>query len=163
MMHHQVARTARSRFRTVEWAAWSPAQVVAGIVGVIYVVIGGIAWARAGTDFSDIPATHAAVVGLQFTCLSAVVQLAAGVIVLAGAVSPVAAKSVSAVFGVASVVWGIIVAADVTRFATTWGYTTGTAVFYIVVGAILLLAGVASPVVFSRERDVTAGGSGDYM
>jgi len=163
MMHRQVAGTARTRSRTVERAAWSPAQIVAGIVGLVYVIIGGIALARTGTDFSNIPATHASAIGLHFTCLSAVVQLAAGIVILAGAVSPAAAKSVSAVFGVVSLVWGIIVVADVPRFATTWGYTTGTAVFYIVVGAILLLAGVASPVFFSRQRDVTTGEGGDYV
>ncbi len=161
-MEQQVAGTTSTRSRTVERASWSPAQIVAGIAGVVYVVIGGIALARTGTNFSNIPATHSSVIGLDFTCLSAVVQLAVGVVLLVGATGPAAAKSVSAVFGVASLVWGIIVAVDIPRFFANWGYNKGTAIFTIVVGAVLLLAGVASPIFLSRRRDVVTG-AGSYV
>ena len=68
---------APTRSRVVEHAAWSPAQIIGLAGGVVLIVIGAIALSRTGTDFSNIPATHAAVAGFGFTCLSAAVQLAA--------------------------------------------------------------------------------------
>ena len=139
-MQRQISRSAESTARVVERPAWSPAQLLALVGGIVLVVIGGIALARTGTDFSNIPATHATVAGLHFTCLSAIVQLVAGVVLLVGTVRPASAKWTSAVLGVLSLAWGII----------------------IVAGAILLLGGVVSPIFFSRRGEVRSG-SGQYV
>jgi hypothetical protein len=153
-MDQPVTATARTRSRVTQRAAWSPAQLVAGLGGLLYLIIGAVALAQAGTDFSNIAATHTTVMGLHYTCLSAVVQMAAGALLLVGAVGPEVAKAMAAVLGVASVVWGIVIIADVTGLYLTWGYTRSTGVFYIIVGAGLLFGGVASPVFSSREREV---------
>ncbi|HEX3946247.1 MAG TPA: hypothetical protein VHW47_01020 [Acidimicrobiales bacterium] len=161
-MQQQTIGTAQTSSRVAERAAWSPAQFVAGIVGIVYVVVGGIALARTGTDFSNIGSTHASVAWLHFTCLSAIVQLAAGVLLLVSAIGPAASKSASGVLGVASLAWGIIIVADVPRLFLTWGYTRSTGISYIVAGAVLLIGGLASPVFFSRRREVVSG-TGQYV
>ncbi len=154
-MNERIAGEAQSTSRVVERPAWSPAQIFGVAGGVVLVVIGAIALARTGTHFSSIPATHAMAVGLHFTCLSAIVQLGAGVLLLGACVFPMSAKSAMATFGVLLVAWGIVIVADITRLFTMWGYTKGTGIFYIVIGAVLVLAAALSPIFFSSRREVS--------
>jgi hypothetical protein len=60
-----------------------------------------------------------------------------------------------ATFGVLLVAWGIVIVADIPRLFTMWGYTKGTGIFYIVVGAVLVLAAALSPIFFSSRREVS--------
>jgi len=92
-MNERIAGEAQSTSRVVERPAWSPAQVFGVAGGVVLVVIGAIALARTGTHFYNIPATHAMAVGSSFTCLSAIVQLGVGVLLLGACVFPMSAKS----------------------------------------------------------------------
>jgi hypothetical protein len=168
-MNERIAGEAQSTSRVVERPAWSPAQVLGGAGGVVLIVIGAIGLARTGTNFSHISATHAMAAGLHFTCLSALVQLGTGVLLLGACVFPGSAKPAMAFFGVLLVAWGIVIEVDITRLFTTWGYSKGTGTFYIVVGAVLVLAAALSPMFFSsrQERsrtsrtyvDTTASGS----
>ena len=153
-MTQEGAAQAESTSLVVERPAWSPAQVFGVGGGVVLIVIGAIALARTGTNFSSIPLSHAMAAGLHFTCLSAVVQLGVGVLLLGACVFPDAAKSAMAFFGVLLVVWGIVIAADTTRLFVMWGYSKGTGIFYIVVGAVLVLSAALSPIFFSSRREV---------
>jgi hypothetical protein len=154
-MTERIAAQAESTSVVVERPAWSPAQVFGVAGGVVLIVIGAIGLARTGTNFSNIPLSHATATGLHLTCLSAVVQLGAGVLLLGACVFPDSAKSAMTIFGVLLVVWGIVIAADTARLFTMWGYTKGTGIFYIVVGAILVLTAAASPIFFSSRREIS--------
>jgi hypothetical protein len=154
-MTERIAAQAESTSLIVERPAWSPAQVFGVAGGVVLIVIGAIGLAHTGTNFSSIPLSHATAAGLHFTCLSAVVQLGVGVLLLGACVFPDSAKSAMATFGVLLVVWGIVIAADTTRLFTMWGYTKGTGIFYIVVGAVLVLTAALSPIFFSSRREVS--------
>jgi hypothetical protein len=154
-MTERIAAQAASTSRVVERPAWSPAQVFGVAGGVVLIVVGAIGLARTGTNFSSIPLSHATVSGLHFTCLSAIVQLGVGVLLLAACVFPDSAKSAMTTFGVLLVVWGIVIAADTTRLFTMWGYTKGTGIFYIVIGAVLVLTAALSPIFFSSRREVS--------
>jgi hypothetical protein len=154
-MSERIVGEAQSTSRVVERPAWSPAQVFGVAGGVVLIVIGAIALARTGTNFSNIPATHATVAGLHFTCISAVVQLGVGILLLGACVFPLSAKSAMAFFGVLLVAWGIVIVADVTRLFTTWGYTKNAGIFYVVIGAVLVLAAALSPIFFSSRREVS--------
>lgn len=154
-MNERIAGEAQSTSRVVERPAWSPAQIFGVAGGVVLIVIGAIALARTGTNFSNIPASRAMAAGLHFTCLSAAVQLGVGVLLLGASVFPASAKSAMATFGVLLVAWGIVIVADIPRLFTMWGYTKGTGIFYIVVGAVLVLAAALSPIFFSSRREVS--------
>ena len=154
-MRKRTAGEAESTSRVVERPAWSPAQIFGVAGGVVLVVIGSIALARTGTDFSHIPATHATAASMHFTCLSALVQLGAGVILLGACVFPASAKSAMGFFGVLLVVWGIVIVADVARLFTMWGYTKNSGTFYIVIGTVLVLAAALSPIFLSSRRQVS--------
>jgi len=140
--------------REVVRSAWSPAQLVAIVAGLLLVVLGGVALSRSGVHFRDLAATHVMVAGMGFTTLSAIVDLVVGVIVLAGGAFPDTAKGTMAVFGVILLAFGLVVALGPTPFFTSWGYVTANGVFFAVVGGVLLLAAVVSPI-FASTRRVT--------
>jgi len=146
-----------ARVRETRRAPWSPAQLLAIVAGLVLVVIGGVGLARAGLHLSPsvIPLTHTHVAGLGFTSMSALIQLVVGVVLLGGGAYPETARSTMAVLGVLLVAFGLIVAIDPTPFATMWGYTTASGVFYAVVGAVVLIAAAVSPTYFSRRKVVT--------
>jgi hypothetical protein len=137
--------------RVVSRPSWSPAQFIAVAAGLLLAVIGGVALARTGINFSAVPASRTTVVGLPYTCLSALVQLVVGVLILGGGVFPEAAKSTLGFFGVLLLAFGLVVAIDPTPFVNMWAFTTASGVFYAVVGGIMLLAAALSPVFASRR------------
>jgi hypothetical protein len=141
--------------REVKRAAWSPAQIVAVVAGLLFVVLGGVGLARTGTDFSNLAASHAQVAGMWVSPLSAIAELVVGVLILAGGAYPAGAKGTMSVFGVILLAFGIIVAIDPTPFYREWAYTKTDGVFYAILGAVLLATAVVSPVFFSRRRVVT--------
>jgi hypothetical protein len=148
--------------RSVHHLEWSPAQVVGVAAGLFLTVLGGVALARAGTDFSNISLTRSMAAGLPFTCLSAIVTLVVGVLVLGGSLYPAAAKGVMGFFGVIMLAFGIIVAIDPTPFTNMWGYNQSSGVMYAIVGGVMLLASALSPIFTSRHSvDRVSGVDGD--
>jgi hypothetical protein len=152
--------------RAVRRTAWSPAQVIAVMAGLLLVVLGGVGLARAGTDFSRLALSHTQVAGMGISPLSALVELVVGVLILAGGAYPDGAKATSSVFGVLLLAFGLIVAIDPSPFFRTWAYARPDGVFYAIVGAILLITAAVSPVFYSRrdrtvtETQVSAGHAG---
>ena len=132
--------------------AWSPVQFVVLVAGLLLVVLGGVGLAKAGTSFANIPLTHTTVAGLSATTLSALVELVVGVILLATAAWPDAAKSSAAVLGAVMLAFGLIVAFAPRPFFNMWAYTRANGIFFVVVGAILLLTAAVSPVFWSRRH-----------
>jgi NADH:ubiquinone oxidoreductase subunit 2 (subunit N) len=53
------------------------------------------------------------------------------------------------------IAFGLIVAISPTSFTNMWGYSTANGVFYVIAGAILVLAGALSPVFYSRHQVVS--------
>jgi hypothetical protein len=153
--YRQVAAEDGSVMRAVERPPWSPAQIVAVIAGIVLVVVGGVALARTGVNFSDVPATHSTVAGLHFTSMSAVIELMAGVFLLAGGGYPDTAKASMAFLGAVLLAFGLMVAIDSLPFFTMWGYTKSSGVFFAVIGGVLLVAAAVSPIIFSRRRVVS--------
>jgi peptidoglycan/LPS O-acetylase OafA/YrhL len=153
--YRQVAAEDGTETRVVERPPWSPAQIVAVISGIVLVVVGGVALARSGVNFSNVPATHSTVAGLHFTSMSALIQLVAGVFLLAGGAYPDTAKGSMAFWGAVLLAFGLVVAIDSVPFFTMWGYTKSNGVFYAVIGGVLILAAAVSPIIFSRRRVVS--------
>jgi hypothetical protein len=142
--------------REVRRTAWSPAQIVAVIAGLLLVVLGGVGLARTGTDFSHLATSHAQAAGMWVSPLSALAELVVGVLVLAGGAYPAGAKGTMSFFGVILLAFGLIVAIDPTPFFRTWAYTRSDGVFYTIVGAILLLTAALSPVFLTRRDRVVS-------
>jgi peptidoglycan/LPS O-acetylase OafA/YrhL len=154
--YRKVAAAADGTDTVVERPPWSPAQIVAVIAGIVLVVVGGVALARSGVDFKNVPATHSTVAGLHFTSMSALIQLVAGVFLLAGGAYPDTAKASMAFWGAILLAFGLVVAIDSVPFFNMWGYTKSNGVFYAVIGGVVLVAAAVSPIIFSRRRVVSS-------
>ncbi len=140
--------------REVRRSTWSPAQVVAILGGLLLLVLGAVGLARTGLSFSNIAFTHTQVAGLPVTSLSALAELIVGVILLIGAAFPSSAKATMAILGVVMLAFGLIVALDPRPFFRLWAYDSGSGIFFVIVGAVLLVAAAVSPVILSRRNVV---------
>jgi hypothetical protein len=117
----RVAQTEGESYRVAARAPWSPAQLVVAAAGILYVVIGGAALARAGLHFDNVPLTRTLLAGLWFTNMSALITLVAGVIMLVGAIDPDSAKATMWFFGVILIAFGLIVPSAPRRSRTCRG------------------------------------------
>lgn len=136
-------RTTTPRRRT----GMSASSIAAGGVGVILLVIGIVAVARAGLDSLTEPAV--AVGPFARTTLFGLIEIALGAVAIATAADRDVrnASALAVVTGVAGIVWLI----EPTAFAGLLGMTAATGVLYVLV-ALALLVGVA----IDRRRAVVA-------
>jgi hypothetical protein len=137
---------------TVETRPWSPAQLVALLVGLVFVIFGGIALARTGIDLSNVSAKHVKVAGAGQTQLMAYIELAFGILLLIAGSVPGGIRGLISFLGVAALAFGIIVAAQPSSFKPRLGIGEGYGIFLAVVGAVLLLAGMLAPVFWGRQH-----------
>jgi len=142
----------RDRSMTIERRPWSPAQLVAIIGGVIFLVLGGIALARTGVGGSSITSTHVHVAGSVQTQLMAYLELVFGALLLAAGSIPGAGRGGMTFLGLISLVFGIIVAAQPSSFYAHLGIGSGYGVFLIIVGVVLVVAAMVSPVYWGMDR-----------
>lgn len=150
--HAPIEQRAGRSTRTVRRTEWSPAQAIGIAAGIFLTVVGGLALARGGINFSSIPTTSSTVLGLPFTCLSGIVTLVVGVVILAGSLYPTTAKGVMGFFGVITLAFGLIVAIDPTPFTNMWGYNTASGVMMAIIGGVMLVAAAFSPIFTSGRR-----------
>jgi len=151
------------RYRVVERAPWSPAQVIVLAAGLVLAVIGAIALARTHLHFNDIPRTHAQAAGLQHTSLSAAIELAVGLILIGIGATPGVSRGLMTFFGVVLLGAGLVVAIQPSSFHKWLGYDAANGVYIAVIGGVLLLAAMVSPVIWGarnrrtvdRSREVT--------
>jgi len=146
-----VEASQRSRSMTIEHRPWSPAQLVAIVGGIIFLVIGGIALARTGVGGS-LTGTHVTVAGTGQTQLMAYLELIFGALLLAAGSIPGAGRGGMTFLGLISLVFGIIVAAQSSSFYHSLGIGSGFGVFLIIVGVILVVAAMISPIYWGRDQ-----------
>ena len=141
----------------VERQPWSPAQLVSIILGVVFVVLGGIALARTGVDFNRLTSTHVDVAGSTQTQLMGFIELIYGALLLVVGSIPGAGRAGMSFLGIVGLVFGIIIVAQPSTFYHSLGVGSGYAVFLIVVGAVLMITAMVSPIYwgFSRRYGAT--------
>jgi hypothetical protein len=144
--------------RSVARAPWSPAQVVALIVGAIFAILGGVALARTGVNFSNIASTHTSVGGMHHTALLGLIELVLGLFLIGAGAIPGGARGAMTFFGVLTLGFGIVVMISTDSFSMhKWlGVHTGNGWFFVVMGAILLVTAMVSPVFFGSDRRAVA-------
>ncbi len=85
-------QTATTKSRRATWGPWSPAQIVAVVLGGFFVILGTVALARVG--MSSLTSPTETVWGLAHTPLMALIEIALGLFILASA--PGSAPSLAA-------------------------------------------------------------------
>jgi uncharacterized membrane protein HdeD (DUF308 family) len=143
----------------VERQPWSPAQLVSIILGIVFVVLGGIAIARTGVDFNRLTGQHVDVAGSSQTQLMGFIELVYGALLLVVGSIPGAGRAGMSFLGILALVFGIIVVAQPSSFYHSLGVGSGYAIFLIVVGAVLMITSMVSPIYwgFSRRYGATRG------
>jgi hypothetical protein len=148
-----------TRSVAVERQPWSPAQLVSIILGIVFVVLGGIALARTGVDFNRLTSKHVEVAGSTQTQLMGFLELLYGALLLVAGSIPGAGRAGMSFLGIVALVFGIVVVAQPSSFFHSLGVGSGYAVFLIVVGAVLMVTAMVSPIYwgFSRRYGATRG------
>ena len=120
----------------------SPAQVVSGIIGLVLVILGGVALARLG--FDSLTGETASVMGLDHTTLMALIDIVAGLLFLGAAASSGGRSSLIGL-SLISVAFGAIVAIEPDAFDSALGGGQDLGVLYLILGLIGLVAAMAFP------------------
>ncbi|HZN15879.1 MAG TPA: hypothetical protein VFB78_16540 [Acidimicrobiales bacterium] len=141
--------------RSVARAPWSPAQFVALIVGVILVIIGGIALAKTGLNFNGGVAHHRDVAGFDQTSLLGLIEFVIGLFLIGAGAVPGGARGAMTFFGVLLFGFGIVlmIANDTSTSLQRWvSADDGAGWFFAIVGVVLLATAMLSPVIFGNDR-----------
>jgi hypothetical protein len=132
--------------RMIRWE-WSPAQLVGFAVGLVFVVLGGVAVARTGIDFQHLTLKHVQVAGAGHTQLLGYIEIGFGILMLAAASVPDAALGLMSFLGLAALAFGLVVAIQPSSFNHALGVTGGGyGIFLAIVGAVTVIAACISPV-----------------
>jgi uncharacterized membrane protein HdeD (DUF308 family) len=118
----------------------------------LLVVMGGIALARTGINFSDLTGTHVKVAGAGQTQLMAYIEIIFGAVSLGAGSIPGAGRGGMSFSGVIAVIFGVIVVAQPSTFTPRLGIGSGYGVFLIVIGAVLLITAMIAPVYLGGTR-----------
>ena len=150
MRSDQVVEEQRVAQRSVARPAWSPAQGIALVIGIVYLVLGGIALARTGFTFDALD--QADVAGLGHTVWMGLGSLVFGLIVLGTGAMPGADRGGLVFAGIVAIAGGIVIAAQSESFERVLGVTQTNGVIYAITGVVLLLTAMLAPVYRSRGR-----------
>jgi hypothetical protein len=131
--------------RIVRWT-WSPAQLVGFVVGLVFVVLGGVAVARTGVDFQHLTLKHVQVAGVGHTQLLGYLEIGFGLLMLGAAAVADGGRGFMTFLGLVALAFGLIVAIQPSSFRRSLGVAGGGyGIFLAVVGAIVVLVSLVSP------------------
>lgn len=131
---------------------WSPTQSVVLALGVAWAALGGIGLARAGSQGIVDAFTPQVAVGLwSRSPLMASIELAIGLLLLLVGAQRLTPKAAYRFIGGFAAAFGIVLASVPQAFETALGTGRNSGWLYIVFGAVMLILGFMSPIVFERE------------
>jgi phosphatidylserine synthase len=139
---------------SVERAPWSPAQIVSLVVGAIFAIIGGITLANTGMNFNDLSANHETVAGMDQTAWLGIAELVVGLFLIGAGAIPGGGRATMTFFGVIVLGFGIVMLISNGEAWMTENLTTDDSAgwFFVIMGAILLVAAMVAPVIFGSDR-----------
>jgi predicted anti-sigma-YlaC factor YlaD len=132
-----------------EVSTWTPAQILALVVGVAFIVLGGVALLRTGIGQSVFEPTTT-VAGLSYTPLLGLIEVIFGLILLAVGAFPGAAQGV-VFLGILALAGGLLLVIEPTAFQSSIAAGRAHGWFYVVVGAVLALVGLVTPTALRRR------------
>jgi hypothetical protein len=136
--------------RTVEAAMppWSPAQIIGLIVGIGFGGLGVAAVARTGFDTAHIYTPHAEVWNLPHSPLLGVIEIGFGLLMVIASVIPGGMRAFMGFLGAVSAGFGVVVLVEQqpNRLNDWLAVTHRNGWVYLVVGLVVLLSAILSPV-----------------
>jgi hypothetical protein len=133
---------------------WSPAQLVGLVAGVGFAILGIATIARTGFDTSHIYTPRATIWHLPHTPFLGVCEIGFGALLVIAAVVPGAMRSLMGLLGVVALGFGLVELLDIAprRMDRWFGVNDTSGWLFVIVGAVVLLAAVFSPVFVSGGR-----------
>src|SRR6476661_5454480 len=135
---------------------WSPAQIVGLAAGIGMTVLGIAAVARTGFHTDHIYTPHTLVWHLPHSPLLGVIEIGFGVLLILASVVPGAARGLMGLLGAIALAFGIVVlvntSSDNLNLNHWLAVTHRSGWFFVVVGGVVLLAALFSPVFIPASR-----------
>jgi hypothetical protein len=133
---------------------WSPAQLVAGLIGVASLVLGSFAIARTGLNTHRLSSPHVSVATLHHTPLLALCELAFGLLMLWAAFMRLLGRGFMALLGLAVLGLGVVTVADLwtARLHHWLGVSHRNGWLFILVGGLSFLTGLFVPALRTRRK-----------
>ena len=127
---------------------WSPAQLIALVLGVAAIVFGVIALARTGVDFSHLTQSHEMALGFGHTPLLGLAEVGFGFLLVLAALFPIVGRNLMTLIGAAALGLGIVVVGGwwSTRMLTWLGADDKDGWLFVAVGGFVLLTSFFTPV-----------------
>ena len=145
-----VPATYVERDTPVDAMPWSPLQIIGMLVGVGFTVLGIVAVARTGFDTAHIYTPRVTVWHIRHNPLLGVIEIGFGVLMIVASAIPGGLRTLIALLGAAALVFGIVTLAGPPRRIDHWlAVAHANGVLYTVVGAVVVLAAILSPVFFA--------------
>jgi hypothetical protein len=133
--------------RTAVTHPWSPAQIVAVIIGIGFLILGIAALARTGVPVDHIMRPQEEVLGFRHSPLLGAIEIVFGALLIVSGVVVGAARSLMAFLGVVAATFGLLILIDVAphRLHHWLGVGDPYGWFSLAAGVVLLLAAFFSP------------------
>lgn len=134
---------------------WSPAQIVAFIVGVVAIVFGALALVETGYDES-LKRPHEELWNFHHTPLLALIEIGFGVLLLVAAMSATVGRSVMAILGSAAAAFGVLILLDAwpNRLHRWLGVHDRNGWLFVIVGGFVLVSTLVLPTIVRPGRRV---------
>lgn len=120
----------------------SPARIVAGILGLLLLVMGGVALARTG--LTPLTGETAAVLGFEHTALMGLIDIAAGLMFLVAAAA-IAVRGQLIGVSLLAAAFGAVMMIEPDAMSEALGGGSDLGLVYVVVGLLGLLAAMMFP------------------
>src|SRR5438105_3468498 len=140
------------RRTAVERPPWSPAQLVAVVLGIVFLVVGAVSLARTGIDTNNMNAHFTNTPLWHHTAWLAIGEVSFGLLMLGAGVVPGGARGLMTFLGMIALAFGIAVLIAPDSLHRYAGAHSGTGWGYIIVGAISMLAASVAPIFFTGDR-----------
>lgn len=140
---------------------WSPAQIVASVLGIAAIVFGALALIETGIDGS-LKRPHEELWSFHHTPLLALVEIGFGVVLLLAATSATFGRGVMAILGTGAAAFGILIVLDAwpNRLHRWLGVHDRNGWLFVIVGGVVLLSAFVLPtIVRPGRRVIQQGGS----
>lgn len=136
--------TLRSRRRTaIGRSGFTLGQAAAGILGLLLVIVGGVAMARVG--FDSLTGESVVVAEIGHTLLMGLIDVVIGLIFLSAASTMFGVRSTLIGLGTLALAFGAVVWIEPGPFVDLLGDGRDLGVAYLVIGVIALTAGLTTP------------------
>lgn len=142
--------------RSVLFAPWSPAQLVALVFGILYLILGVAVLAKAGINANGFTSTHVDVLGFGHTPMMGVIELAFGLLLIMAGAVPGAGRGLMAFLGALALGFGVVVLVQQAAMFDSFGVRDANGWLYTFSGIVTLVAAVAAPIFFTGGRSAVA-------